>query len=160
MRSIILIIFIFVIACNSDEEATNDTTTSPKDTVTELRYVAKTPLNLSGCYGWIAGEDTATLQLTVTGNKVSGDLIYDWSEKDRNSGKLQGVLQDSLILANYTFLSEGVSSVREVVFKIKGDSLFEGSGNVDASKDTIKYKNITKLKFAGDHPFIKGICTE
>ena len=160
MRNIILIAFILVAACNSKQEANTDAVAAKEDTVTELRYVTKTPLGIPGCYSWTAGRDTATLHLQVKETQVTGNLIYDWSEKDRNAGTLQGAVQDSLLVANYTFQSEGMTSVREVVFKIKGDLLIEGYGAVITRGDTIKYKNKAKLQFQNDRPFIKGACKE
>ncbi|CAA9499334.1 MAG: hypothetical protein AVDCRST_MAG96-1882 [uncultured Segetibacter sp.] len=160
MGRVILITFIFVAACNSKPEANTDTVALKEDTVIELRYVAKTPLGIAGCYSWTAGRDTATLHLQVTEKQVTGDLVYDWSEKDGNTGTLQGVVQDSLLVANYTFQSEGMTSVREAVFKIKGDSLLEGFGDLTTSGDTIKFKNKGKLQFQNDRPFVKGGCKE
>lgn len=160
MIRIILIALLFVVACNSPEPANTDAVAAKEDTITELRYVAKTPLVSSGCYGWAIAGDTATLQLSITENRVTGSLIYDWSEKDRNSGSLQGVLQDSLIVANYTYESEGRTSVREVVFKIKADSLIEGFGDVNTKGDVIEYKDKDQLQFHDDRPFVKGVCGE
>lgn len=163
MSHIFFIALLFFVACNSKDEANTDAV-APKDikedTITELRYVAKTPTLLPGCYGWAVGRDTATLELQVTEGRVTGNLVYDWSEKDRNSGTLQGLFQDSLLVANYTFQSEGMASVREVVFKVKGDSLIEGFGDFNTSGDTIKYKNKARLQFQNDRPFIKGTCRE
>ena len=160
MRNIILIAFILVAACNSKREANTDAVAAKEDTVTELRYVTKTPLGIPGCYSWTTGRDTATLHLQVKETQVTGNLIYDWSEKDRNAGTLQGIVQDSLIVASYTFQSEGMTSVREVVFKIKGDLLIEGFGDINTRGDTVKYKNKAKLQFQNDRPFIKGACKE
>jgi hypothetical protein len=160
MRNIIPIAFILFAACNSKPEANTDAIAAKEDTVTELRYVTKTPLGIPGCYSWTAGRDTATLHLQVTETQVTGNLIYDWSEKDRNAGTLQGIVQDSLIVASYTFQSEGMTSVREVIFKIKGDLLIEGFGDVNTRGDTTKYKNKAKLRFQNDRPFIKGACKE
>lgn len=158
MSRIILIGLLFVVACNSPEPENNDAIVAKEDTITELRYVAKPPLISSGCYGWAIAGDTATLQLSIAENRVTGNLIYDWSEKGRNSGSLQGVLQDSLIVANYTYQSEGRTSVREVVFKIKADSLIEGFGDAHTKRERSKYKNQDQLQFHDDRPFVKGVC--
>lgn len=160
MSRIILIGLLFVVACNSPEPENNNAIVAKEDTITELRYVTEPPLISSGCYGWAIAGDTATLQLSIAENRVTGNLIYDWSEKDRNSGSLQGVLQDSLIVANYTYQSEGRTSVREVVFKIKADSLVEGFGDVHTKGDVIEHKNKDQLQFHDDRPFVKGVCRE
>ncbi|MEJ7683753.1 MAG: hypothetical protein WKG06_39005 [Segetibacter sp.] len=160
MSRIIVIAFIFVVACNAREPVKTNNVATKEDTITELRYVAKTPLTLPGCYSMIAGRDTATLKLNVTENQVTGNLKYRWSEKDSNTGTITGAIEDSLIVANYTFQSEGMTSEREVVFKIKGDSLIEGFGNLNTNGPTVKYKDKAKLQFQNDRPFVKGACVE
>ncbi len=160
MSRIIVISFIFVVACNSREPANTADVAIKEDTITELRYVAKTPLTLPGCYSMIAGRDTATLKLNVAENQVTGNLKYKLREKDSNTGTLTGVIKDSLIVATYTFQSEGMSSEREVVFKIEGNSLIEGFGELNTNGGTIKYKNKAKLQFHNNHLFVKGACLE
>jgi hypothetical protein len=135
--------------------AASDNTTH---TTTDDTNISTTPIPLAGCYTWAVNNDTATMELKVAGNAVTGDLVYDWSEKDRNKGTLNGEVQDSLLVANYTFQSEGTTSVRKVVFKINGDSLYEGFGDVDSSGDTVKFKNDTQLQFQTDRSFKKVEC--
>lgn len=160
MSRIILIAFIFVVACNSDDPANTGSVTAKEDTITELRYVAKTFPNLSGCYNLIVNGDTTTLKLTVAENKATGNLKYIRKEKDSNTGTISGAINDSLIVADYTFKSEGMTSVREVIFKIKGDSLVEGWGDLNTSGDTIRYKNKANMQFHNDFPLIKGACRD
>jgi hypothetical protein len=135
--------------------AASDNTTH---TTTDDTNISTTPIPLAGCYTWAVNNDTATMELKVAGNAVTGDLVYDWSEKDGNKGRLNGEVQDSLLVANYTFQSEGTTSVRKVVFKINGDSLYEGFGDVDSSGDTVKFKNDTQLQFQTDRSFKKVEC--
>jgi hypothetical protein len=135
--------------------AASDNTTH---TTTDDTNISTTPIPLAGCYTWAVNNDTATMELKVAGNAVTGDLVYDWSEKDWNKGTLNGEVQDSLLVANYTFQSEGTTSVRKVVFKINGDSLYEGFGDVDSSGDTVKFKNDTQLQFQTDRSFKKVEC--
>lgn len=158
MSRIILITVFFVLACNTKKEENPGDVTLEEDTITELRVVAKPPAVSPGCYGWTAGSDTAMLKLNVTENKVTGNLNYRLHEKDSNTGTLTGVIEDSLIVANYTFQSEGKTSVRELVFKIKGDSLIEGFGDVNTSGDTVQYKNKMQLQYHHERPFLKRTC--
>ena len=105
----------------------------------------------------IQGKDTATLDLVVAGLKVSGNLQYRRFEKDNNAGTMSGTLRDSLIRAYYTFQSEGMTSVREVVFLISDSSLLEGYGEIGVKDDTAKFLNLSDLKFLPT-PFVKTDC--
>lgn len=91
-------------------------------------------------------------------NRVTGDLVYDWSEKDNNTGVINGMIKDNLILAWYTFQSEGVTSVRQVAFKIEDDELIEGFGDLLARGDTMTFKNIETLKFDKQNAYFTINC--
>jgi hypothetical protein len=84
-------------------------------------------------------------------------LYYKRFEKDKNEGVFNGVVKDSLIVANYTFASEGVHSVRETAFLINGDLLFEGYGEIMEQGASTKFVNLNKLNFL-KNPFIKTSC--
>ncbi len=157
MKNTILFFFIFMAGCTSQtqEDQTEDVT---KDTSSVSEKGAPMPLLVPGCYSWIAKKDSALLKLDVSGNDVSGDLKYFLYEKDNNKGTIRGTLQDSLIVADYTFQSEGMTSVRQVVFKIHGDSLTEGFGDIDMKGDSSRFKNISELQFQNERPFIKTDC--
>ncbi|MDB5245720.1 MAG: hypothetical protein JWQ40_114 [Segetibacter sp.] len=159
MTRIILIASLFITACNSPAKTDTVSENAITDTsITDDTYIATTPIPIAGCYAWAVNKDTATMKLEASGSMVKGSLLYDWSEKDRNSGMINGVIKDSLILANYTFEAEGMTSVREVVFKISGASLLEGFGDVNAEGDTVKFKNRAELQFMNDRPFEKIEC--
>ena len=160
MTRFILIAFLFVAGCNSTDSSNDVSVTGAKDTAIDDTYIATTPAALSGCYGWVVNNDSASMKISVEGNTIEGTLAYNWSEKDRNAGTLQGEVKDSLIIANYTFNSEGMSSVRQVVFKIQGDSLSEGFGDIDTSGDTTKFKNIAGLQFQNDRSFKTINCNQ
>ena len=96
-------------------------------------------------------KDTILMNLTMKGNQIlSGKLIYNFYEKDKNEGTLIGELKGDTLLADYTFMSEGISSVRQVVFLKKGHTYIEGYGDVveDASGKVI-FKDRKQLKFDG-----------
>lgn len=150
-------LLILIIACNSRRSADNGTAAG-KDTLTDDRYISTTPIPLAGCYSWVVNRDSALLKLDVTDDRVTGSLEYNWYERDRNAGTLQGVVRDSMIYADYTFRAEGMTSVREVAFKIKGDSLVEGYGDFDTDSDTIRFKDKAQLQFQDDRAFVKSAC--
>ena len=156
MKNTILFFFILIAGCTSQtredktEDVVQDSSVSEK--------VTPRPLLVPGCYSWITKQDSALLKLDVLGNDVSGDLKYFIFEKDNNKGTIRGTLHDSLIVADYTFQSEGMTSVRQVVFKIHGDSLSEGFGDIDMKSDTARFKDISELQFQNERSFIKTDC--
>jgi hypothetical protein len=110
------------------------------------------------CYQYIKNRDTATLSLKIEDNKATGTLGYNLYEKDKNSGTIAGIVKGDTIIANYTFQSEGQTSVREVAFLKRGDQLAEGFGDAQDVKGEVKYKDVSTLKFDGSMVFGKIDC--
>ncbi len=157
MRNIVLLTLILLTGCNSgssDDEFKSVT----KDTSAIVEDVFPVPSIKSGCYGYVVKKDSAFLKLDISGNIISGDLTYSLHQKDSNKGTINGILQDSLLIADYTFQAEGMTSVRQVVFKMRGDSLLEGFGDIDMKGDTATFKNIDELQFQDYRSFIKIDC--
>ena len=154
--------FIFFFSLLMTACSTSDTSgiASPDSTkiTTGDGYIATSSVPLEGCYTYNLARDTATMKLTVTGDSVTGILKYRLYEKDSNSGTIKGVKKDSLLVADYTFQSEGMKSVREVVFKITDLALVEGFGAIYTSGDTVRFKNKDGLQFENSHVFKKINC--
>lgn len=154
------IIFVFTslslsfVSCNNS--GNNNEATPVSDSVTSDAGVSKAVLS-SGCYSMIQQKDTALLNVTVLDTILSGRLQYRRLEKDDNDGVIDGVIRDGFLIANYTFESEGRTSVRQIVFSIKGDSLFEGYGEIIVEGDKARFANTDQLKFM-TIPFIKIDC--
>ena len=68
-------------------------------------------------------------------------------EKDKNTGTIQGNMQDSLLVADYTFMSEGTTSVRQVAFKKTANGFVEGYGDVEDKDGKMIFKNVDSLTF-------------
>lgn len=98
------------------------------------------------CYGYLA-QDTAYLALSGARPAVTGTLIYHYAGKDRNRGTIRGTFSGDTLRADYTFLSEGVTSVREVVFLKRGAGLVEGYGPVAEQGSKTVFKQPHRLKF-------------
>lgn len=152
------------VACNDAKQTDSETgTTVTKDTTVakvDDSHIATTPIPLDGCYTMIANKDSAYLRLNVIDSMVTGHLSYHPAEKDGNDGSLKGVVRNGLIIADYTFRSEGMMSVRQVVFKMEGTALAEGYGDINTSSDTVRFKDISSLKYMNDRPFLKKPCVE
>lgn len=85
----------------------------------------------TSCYTYATDNDSIMLRLTRKGSAVDGELTYILYEKDRNRGKINGVMKGDTLFADYTFNSEGTTSVREVAFVRRGDDLVEAFGEVE-----------------------------
>jgi hypothetical protein len=114
----------------------------------------------SGCFEMIRKRDTATLSLQIQDTIISGQLNYRWAEKDHNTGTIKGVVRDSLLIADYTFESEGLTSVREVVFKLRGDTILQGFGELGEQNKKVVFTRRDQLQYDSAAPFIKANCQE
>ncbi len=118
--------------------------TENKDTIT----VSNTnQTDFSGLYSYQQNGDTITLQLTVDGTRANGNLMYALNEKDRNSGTFVGEIKDGVLLADYTFSSEGVLSERQIAFKLNDNSAVEGYGNVQEINGKMVFKDASNLEY-------------
>ena len=99
------------------------------------------------CYASIKGKDTVTLSYMIAGNTIAGKMNYTLFEKDRNSGTINGTVKGDTIIADYTFTSEGRTSVRQVAFLKKGDQLLEGYGPTEEKGGKIVFTNPAGLKY-------------
>lgn len=99
------------------------------------------------CYAYYSDKDTIRLTITQAGEAVTGNLLYQLSGKDRNTGTLSGRVQGDTLLADYTFQSEGVESVREVAFMAKDGGLVEGYAPVAEQNGKMVFSDRNALTF-------------
>lgn len=100
------------------------------------------------CYNYFENGDTIILTIKwLDANKFTGSMVYRLKEKDGNIGTLKGQRKDSILLADYQFNSEGVTSVREVAFKQIEDYMVEGFGNVTPDSSGFKFTAPDSLQF-------------
>ncbi|MFT3702360.1 MAG: hypothetical protein QM802_08325 [Agriterribacter sp.] len=134
--SLTIFIVLFFFSCNnSDNKDTKD----------------QTPATLnegSHCYAYINNKDSILLHVDIKDNLVTGELSYDFYEKDKNTGTIQGEMKGDTLLADYSFVSEGVSSVREVVFLKKEHTFLEGHGDAEQVDNKLIFTNRSTLHFS------------
>lgn len=100
-----------------------------------------------GCYAGQSGRDSFFLKTEVFPNVVTGTLSYDFYEKDKNHGTIEGRLNGDTLVADYTFMSEGKSSVRQVVFLL-GDSIaIEGNGPMEEKEGKLLFRDPDHIRF-------------
>jgi len=141
-----IIVILLLFACNQPDTAGKHIDTS--ETNTEKQEAASTT-ETSNCYAYTNNKDSVLLHIDVKDKTVAGELTYNFYEKDKNTGTIQGVMSGDTIIADYSFVSEGVSSVREVVFLKKGNELLEGHGDADQVDNKMVFKDRSTLQFSG-----------
>ena len=121
---------------------------SPEQKIDSMTNQPDTNITASkACYSYINGKDTVSLSYTTAGNAVAGKLNFNYFGKDRNTGTINGMIKGDTILADYTFNSEGKSSIRQVAFLKKDDKLLEGYGDTEEKDGKIAFKNVAGLKY-------------
>ncbi|MCC4214703.1 hypothetical protein [Leeuwenhoekiella parthenopeia] len=112
----------------------------------------------TGCYGFSENGTKITFQITRVDPLVQGTLIYDWAEKDRNSGGFNGSFENGIIIGTYTFVSEGMQSSREVAFKVEDANLIEGHGELQSAGKMTTFVNTETLVFDERFKLKLGAC--
>ena len=145
MKKVILLGVIFISAFFSCKKEKEKVSAASEKTVVEESESKE-------CFRAILKKDTITLTLNIkNGQLSSGNLSYNFYEKDKNEGVLVGELKGDTLYANFTFTSEGISSVREVAFLKKGNTYVEGFGDlVEDNKGKSIFKDKKQLKFDGN----------
>lgn len=136
-------------ACSNEKH--NDSADSTQTVIpgAASSSTAETPEESDGleCYSFIKNKDTVSMKLHINGEEYSGELSYNFYEKDKNRGTFGGEMKGDTLIAEYTFDSEGMRSVREVVFLKKAGKLYEGYGEVLEKESKQVFKDRSKLKF-------------
>ena len=108
------------------------------------------------CYSYEKDGTSISMQIETTGEDVLGAMVYNLAEKDKNAGLLKGKWEKNILLLDYTFLSEGTESTRQVAFALKDGQLIEGYGEMN--EDGTEFKDISTLKFTSSMPLSKINC--
>jgi hypothetical protein len=148
---------VFLFSC-TDTATENSRNEGVHAAATDTLPVGAKPIMLAGCYAMENGKDTIRLSVQLRDSTVSGSLVYKLYEKDSNYGTIKGVLRDSLIIADYTFRSEGTTSVREVIFKVQPDQLLEATGPRTERNGRVIYTHPNTLDFSALPPLRKNAC--
>ena len=110
------------------------------------------------CFLYAVNKDTVTITLTRNDNNASGEMQYNLFEKDGNFGTFSGTFIGDTLYADYTFESEGMTSVREAVFLRRGNKLYQGDGEIDITPEKVTYSNPKALSFNNSIVLEKVAC--
>lgn len=139
---------VMMASCTSNQKESKMADSSAMIAVdTTFTATNQAPEHAINCYQYVKNKDTATMQLRINGEEITGFLDYHIYEKDANKGTLAGEMKGDTLIAEYTFDSEGLRSVREIVFLKKDGKLYEGYGPIKEEKGKIRFENPGTLKF-------------
>jgi hypothetical protein len=134
-----------------DSTSTATPVTVQKDTAT--------PIITPSCYANQTSNNLVMLRLHSVRPTVSGHLTYAIMGKDKNDGTISGSMRGDTLLADYTFMSEGKRSVRQVAFLRRGNAFIEGYGDTEQKGDRIIFSNADTLNFNGTMVLEELPCT-
>ena len=154
-NQIIYLTFLTLLFAACNNPSTKDVLTKPENIITEPEKKINEPAT---CYAYDKNNDHIRMRITIIDNVVSGDLVYEYFEKDKNLGKINGVINGDTLFAEYSFMSEGVLSIREVLFLKSGNEWIEGYGEVSEQSGKIVFADRKKLTFSSKMPLIKTDC--
>jgi hypothetical protein len=118
----------------------------------------KKSISSENCYTYTGEGDTVVLKIIREQDSiVTGTLIYDFNEKDKNTGTIKGVMKDNYLIADYIFMSEAIESTRHVAFKLEGDSFIEGYGDA-LLNNTTNFTTVRSLEFLPKFKLTKTVC--
>jgi hypothetical protein len=110
------------------------------------------------CFTQVVGKDTARLSFETSGDSVNGKLEYKRYEKDSNKGTIRGVMQGNMLNVQYTFMSEGMQSTNQAVFKVEGDKVYEGRAkDFDKEGRPVFGEDLGKVEW-DSVGFVRGEC--
>lgn len=113
------------------------------------------------CYLYATDRDTVYLAMDApAGDKITGELRYDFFERDGNIGFIEGNVRGDTLIADYTFLSEGLISVREVGFLLGEDQVMEGYGDVEMVDGRMVFWHKDSLDFSNGLVMLKVPCEQ
>lgn len=143
---------VLVFGCGQRPSTHSDTAESESPAVENEEKLA--------CYAMLNEKDTVRLSLEKTGNSVSGTLIYQLYEKDKNIGTIEGVMRGDTLLANYDFASEGVQSVRQVAFLMQDNLVMEGYGPMEERDGALQFIAVDSLQFGKGVQLLRVQCDD
>ncbi len=159
MKQTMLLILVagMLAGCSSPSEKNTDTEGAQDSVQSGNATPATESLQ---CYAYINNNDTIWMHLDTEGETVKGELAYRFFEKDKSHGTLEGEMHGDTLFANYRFMSEGMTSEREVAFLKEGDTFVEGYGDVEERNGRMVLKNHNSLNFNSNTVLRKVACDE
>ena len=157
MKPKLLLIIPILLSLFSCGPKTENTPGTPSPDSTEAVNSTEGPMVT--CYEGVSNLDTFRLRVENFENRVTGTLAYLFHEKDRNIGDFEGRMHRDTLVADYIFLSEGSSSVRQVAFLLNDQSAKEGYGQMAEQDGKMVFTDMKSLSFGKGVTMSKQDCS-
>jgi hypothetical protein len=152
MKNLILttacLLGLFTACKNADTTAKTDKAPEVVAAPPPPPVAAPAPDNNTKCYLMTLKKDSTVVQLTIKGDAVEGFHNWQPHEKDGGHGVLKGTVKDGIVNADFTYMIEGSIQKEAKMYKIEGDALYEGEGELVEKGDKLVIKNPAKVKWA------------
>ena len=148
-KTLLFLLSLSVFSCNHTSNQSSES-----DTTEEIKAM----IPAQTCYVGAIGRDSIFLKTEQFPNVVTGTLEYKNYEKDRSRGEIDGIMHGDTLVADYTFTSEGKSSVAQVVFLLQGDTAVEGHGDKEEKDGKMVFKAPDKISFDQSVILTKVAC--
>lgn len=149
-----------VVSACSYADKTNSASPDAEGKVIEKAENTGMPDSSTLCFKSVSGNSLVDMQINNSQDSVIGSLSYALEAKDKNEGTIVGKWRGDTLLANYKFISEGIESVREVVFLKTADGLYEGYGPVKDENGKMVFEDRSKIDFSKSTPLSKVECNK
>ena len=158
-RFLLLLLIAAIVSCNNEEKNKTITADSIDNSTSAGTIILPPDSVLQGCYSYLKGGDTASLQLGIDSGNITGSLSYNLEGKDRNDGTFQGEIRGDRLEVWYLFRSEGLMSVRQEIFRIGQERLYPAFGSITVRNDSAFFSDPSRVSFDTTRAFIKVQCT-
>jgi hypothetical protein len=149
--------FLFFSCKNSTETAPS----KPEPTPAPIVQTPPTPVpptSVTTCYELKFKKDITAVEMTITGDDVTGFFAWEPWQKDGGRGAFKGKKLGDIVTAVFTFMIEGSTQSEEILFKIDGDKILKGSGAMEDKKGVLTITDKTKIKW--DETFLTVDCAK
>ncbi len=147
------ILWLVCLACNNSGKSPKAPGIDPENKAPGLTITDE-----RNCYTGISGTDSVFLTLSRNGDSISGELSYAIFGKDKNKGRFAGRMAGDTLVASYSFVSEGITSIREVAFLKKDGTLTEGFGKVEQVDGGMRFSVPRLLDFSKGIILRESLC--
>ena len=136
-------------------DAATDSTTVLKDSAISTEAATQ---SLRECYQFVQMKDTISLSYDQNGANVKGQMQFKNYEKDSSKGDVEGIFAGDTLKLDYTFQSEGTTSVREIYLLKSGNSLQMGIGDMEDKAGKMVFSKPKSVKYIKDIVLVKTEC--
>jgi hypothetical protein len=143
-------------ACKN-EGSTGASEATNVDTTASTTPIAEPAESQPMCFLRTEGKDSTTASINIAADgTVTGSFAWQPFEQHGADGTLTGKQEGDLLKVTYDYTIEGSNQQEEKIFKLTGDQLQEGEGELTEGEGGIlKIKDPTKLKW---NPMAKVAC--